>query len=268
MLIHHREDCAGAPGPTQTEKRPPVSPSLRRMQVPASVVSETLPVKELEERITTVTAHATNQAGVIIDLPLQPKLTGGLDADLRFPEQGSPATFDIPADINSASQLKPAEDLTVAEVIFPNPVISQPATIQSQSSSQTLRPSHIKRRRALRSMISRLDNSHVSTMEALPITLDHNENSRVFILETLCLTTSRCNKDSIDPITMMWLTTHTTDSSERQRPDSFRRAQYEPRPSRVLQLWFHRTYSSVLSSTPPITEDTTNVLATKNRYII
>ncbi|KAH7955668.1 hypothetical protein HPB52_002811 [Rhipicephalus sanguineus] len=132
MLIHHQEDCAGAPDPTQSEKRPPVSPSLRHMQVPPSVVSETLPVKELEERKTTITAHATNQAGVIVDLPIQPKFTGGLDADLRVPEQNSPATFDISADINSASQLKPAEDLTVAEVIFPNPVISQPATVQSQ----------------------------------------------------------------------------------------------------------------------------------------
>ncbi|KAH7961016.1 hypothetical protein HPB52_000775 [Rhipicephalus sanguineus] len=120
-----------------------------------------------------------------------------------------------------------------------------------QSSSQTLRPSpHIKRRRALRSMISRLDSSHVSTMEALPIRLDDNENSRVFILETLCLTTSRCNKDSTDPITMMWLTSDTTDSSEWQRPVT----------RLITNLVVVRsglgTYSSVLSSTPPITQDT------------
>ncbi|KAH7957817.1 hypothetical protein HPB52_023153 [Rhipicephalus sanguineus] len=104
--------------------------------------------------------------------------------------------------------------------------------------------------------------------EAVPITLDHNENSRVFVLETLCLTTSRCHKDSIDPLTMMRLTTDTRDSSERQRPDSFRRAQCKPRPSCVLQLRFRRIHSSALSSTPPITKDTTHVLATRNRYII
>ncbi|KAL1446199.1 hypothetical protein MTO96_028874 [Rhipicephalus appendiculatus] len=67
-------------------------------------------------------------------------------------------------------------------------------------------------------MISRLDSNHVSTIEALPMTFDHNENSRVFIPKTLCLTTSRCGKDSTDPITKMRPTTSTVDFRVRQRP--------------------------------------------------